>query len=115
MYYDNAILDSFYKALFATDEFDYETGVQNDKTDMLLEFDSKAELRSFKFEQWLDRLVDDYIKEQEDLKEFACGFEDIHFVTKEELQQAIASNSKFRKDIREEFQYLKTEAKEYFD
>jgi len=113
--YKSKILNNFYNALFATDEFDYETATQNDKTDMLCSCDTIQELNNYKFEDWLNQLIDDYVQEQEDLKEFAFGFEDVDIITKQDILNAIEQEPEFLEEMKSEFEYLKEVAKDILD
>jgi len=80
--YDNKLLDGFFKALFATDQFGFETATENAKTDS---YDKD-------FDAWKDMLIETYADE-----------EDIDI---DELTDAVNDNEEFLKDLEDEHEEL---------
>ncbi len=80
--YDNKLLDGFFKALFASDQFGFETATENAKTD---EFDED-------FDTWKDMLIETYADEEG--------------IDVNELTDAVNNSKEFLKDLKAEHEEL---------
>lgn len=80
--YNNKLLDGFFKALFASDQFGFETATENAKTDNY----------DFNFTAWKDMLIETYADEED--------------VDIDDLTDAVNNSEEFLKDLEAEHEEL---------
>jgi hypothetical protein len=93
--YESDILNEFCTELFSTEYRDYESSVQNSKTDFIFDYEN--------FEEWFDNLIDSFVEDTE------------LDITREDVENELKKCSQFIEDMKSEYEELKEMCREFYE